>query len=303
MTIRVATVLLCVTAAELFALDADRPLPVQTDTTASVEAALRSNPAIGYQGKLRFTMEQSLSSGGTSETDNKPQFIRQAWQIETDGTENLAASIKFETGSSIGSPVWFGENDLSLWWTTSDSLIIFHKSFLSSDRSAEYQVEVSSIQQLIRQARQEIGNVLGSGRLAETSELKILKCRPKETGFDVEVNRSGIPGRLQMNDVHGALVVTGLKESYPGAEISWEFGDIRIVEGLRVPGTMTQASDYSDGRKNRFAYKDIQVSARDAAGVIPRRLLDPTADENVLESVFVIVTHELNESRTEPVSR
>lgn len=303
MTIRVAAVLLCVTAAELFALDDGRRLPVQTDATARVEAALRSNPAMAYQGMLRFTMEQSLSSGGTSGIDSKPRFIRQAWQIETDGAERIAGRIKYETGSNIESLVWFGENELSIWWTTGDSLIIFHKSFLSSDRSAEYQVEVSSIQQLIRQARQEIGNVLGSGRLAETSELKILKCRPKETGFDVELARSGIPGRLQMNDVNGDLVVTELKESYPEAEISWEFGDIRVVGGLSVPGTMTQASDYSDGRKYRFAYKDIQTRARDAAGVIPRRLLDPTADEDVLEGVFVLVTHELNDSKTEPVSK
>ena len=303
MYIRVAVIYAIITAGPLLVLADDPLLPLQVSAHARIESAIRSDESSGFRGQLRFIMEQLLSPERPTESGGEPVFIRQSWQIETDGDAGVVGRIRYEAGSNVKSPLWFGENRLAIWWTHNDSLIILHRSYLNSDRSAEHQVEAESIQQLVRQARQEIGNVLGAGRLADTNDLRVLKSEPTGSGIDVDVGRAGIPGRVRLDDVGGALRVTSRTDSYPGAVISWEFKDFRTVDRLSFPASLEQKSVYSDGRKYQFAYRDVGVTIESSATALPRRLLDPSGDREVLNDVNVVVTHGPDKSSVTSVAK
>lgn len=303
MSCRATVILVSLAASQTIVAAGDRLPPSGANATARIESVLRSNRAASFQGKLSFLLDQTLSPGGSSGDRSEPQFIRQSWQIETDGESAIVGRIQYEAGSSVESPIWFGENSRSIWWTAGDSLIILHKSFLNSERGREHQVEASCIQQLIRQARQEIGNILGSGRLSETSELQMTQIEPTGAGFSVRLSRSGIPGRTELKDVDGVLHVSSLTESYPGAEISWTFDDFRNAGELSFPSALEQRSIYSDGRDYRFTYREVGVSPQNEKSVQPRRFLDASTDRVVLGGVSVIVTHELDESSVTPVAK
>lgn len=303
MHIRVAALFVILTASPLHVAADDRPQPGQSDARAMIESVLRSDGSAVFRGQLHFTMEQTLSPEKPYESGGKPVFIRQSWQIECDGDAGIVGRIRYDAGPNVESPIWFGENPLAIWWTHNDSLIIFHKSYLNSNRSAEYQVEAESIRQLIRQARLEIGNILGSGRLADTSELKVLKCEQSGSGIDADVDRGGTPGRVRLDDVGGALRVTSRTDSYLGAVISWEFGDFRTVDGLSFPASLKQESAYSDGRRYLFTYRDVGASIESRTTAFPRRLLDPSGDREVLNDVNVVVTYGPNKSNVTSVSK
>lgn len=303
MYIRVVVICVLITVGPLLVLADDHLLPLQTSASARIESAIRSDASSGFRGQLRFIMEQSLSPERPTESGDEPVFIRQSWQIETDGEARVVGRVQYEVGSNVKSPLWFGENRLAIWWTHNDSLIILHKSYLNSDRSAEHQVEAESIRQLVRQARQEIGNVLGAGRLADTNDLRILKSEPTGSGFDVDVGRGGIPSRVRLDDVGGALRVTSRTDSYPGAVISWEFEDFRTVDGLSFPASLKQESVYSDGRRYKFTYRDVGVTIESRTTVFPRRLLEPSGDREILNGVNVVVTHGPDKSSVTSVAK
>lgn len=150
MYIRVVVICVLITVGPLLVLADDHLLPLQTSASARIESAIRSDASSGFRGQLRFIMEQSLSPERPTESGDEPVFIRQSWQIETDGEARVVGRVQYEVGSNVKSPLWFGENRLAIWWTHNDSLIILHKSYLNSDRSAEHQVEAESIRQLAR---------------------------------------------------------------------------------------------------------------------------------------------------------
>lgn len=305
MHIRVAALFVVLTASPLHVSADDRPQPGQSGARAMIEPALRSDGSAGFRGQLHFTMEQTLSPEKPSESETEPVFIRQSWQIESDGDGDvgIVGRIRYEAGSIVESPIWFGENRLVIWWTHNDSLIIFHKSYLNSDQSVEHQVEAESIRQLIRQARQEIGNILGAGRLVDTNDLRVLKSEQSGSGFDVDVDRGGTPGRVRLDDVGGALRVTSRTDSYPGAVISWEFEDFRTVDGLSFPASLKQESVYSDGRRYKFTYRDVGVTIESRTTVFPRRLLEPSGDREILNGVNVVVTHGPDKSSVTSVAK